>query len=198
MEVKMGFDDKIFGNPDFNPERCFISSRSAVIGRVIIEDDVIIAPGASIRADEGSPFRIGRCTNIQDEVIIHGLLDRFVTEKGGKYSVYIGPFCSLAHGALIHGPVKIGEKTFIGFRVIIHNSTVGKNCFISHGAIIDGVRIADGKYVKDGMVVDDQEKADELPQVPPAKAEFNQEVVEYNKKLCRMYRERREAKLRGM
>ncbi len=198
MEVKMGFDDTIFGNPDFNPEKCFISSRSAVIGKVIIEDNVIIAPGCSVRADEGSPFKIGNCTNLQDEVIIHGLLDKYVEVDGEKYSVYIGPFCSLAHGALIHGPTMIGEKTFVGFRVIIHNSTIGKNCFIGHGAIIDSVKIDDGKFVKDGMIVDSQEAADNLPDVPQAKAEFNEEVVEYNKKLCKLYRQRRLAKQRGL
>jgi sulfate permease, SulP family len=198
MEVKMGFDDKIFGNPDFNPDECFISSRSAVIGKVIIENNVIIAPGASIRADEGSPFRIGQCTNIQDEVIVHGLLDRYITEKGKRYSVFIGKFCSIAHGAIIHGPTKIGDKTFIGFRSIIHNSTVGRNCFIAHGAIIDSVKIKDGRYVRDGMVVDSQEIADKLPKVPHNKAEFNEEVVEYNKKLCKWYKERRKAKQKGI
>ncbi len=194
----MGFDDKIFGNPDFNPDCCFISSRSAVIGKVIIEDNVIIAPGASIRADEGSPFRIGQCTNIQDEVIVHGLLDKYVTENGKKYSVFIGKFCSIAHGAIIHGPTKIGDKTFVGFRTIIHNSIVGKNCFIAHGAIVDSVKIADNRFVKDGMVVDSQEIADKLPKVPRAKAEFNKEVVEYNKKLCQLYKERRQAKQKGI
>ena len=198
MEIKIGFDDTVFGNPDYDPAKCFISSRSAVIGKVIIEDCVIIAPGAAIRADEGAPFKIGKCTNIQDEVIIHGLLDKYVTEKGKKYSVYIGPYCSIAHGAVIHGPTKIGEKTFVGFRTIIHNSTIGKDCFIAHGAIVDSVKIANNRYVKDGMVVDSQEIADALPKVPHAKAEFNQEVVEYNNKLCKLYRKRRIAKQKGI
>lgn len=183
--------DEVFGNYEADPNS-FISSKATVIGQVFIEENVIIAPKASVRADEGTPFRICKGTNIQDEVVIHGLLDQYVEVDGVKYSVYIGSHCSIAHQALIHGPTIIGKKTFIGFRATIHKSAVGRNCFVGIGAIIEGVKILDNRYVPNGAVIDVQKYADELPLVPEEKKHFNREVVDYNKLLVGQYKKRRE------
>ncbi len=128
--------DDIFGTPVIHPE-AFISSKATIVGDVTIEKNVIVAPSASIRADEGAPFFIGKGTNIQDHVNLHGLLNRYVQVDNKQYSIYIGTHCSIAHGALIHGPTKIGKKTFIGFKVTVHNSIVGRNCFIKTGADVE-------------------------------------------------------------
>jgi len=177
---------KAFGKTEVNQES-FISEQATVIGQVIIEQNVIIAPGASIRADEGKPFRICKGTNIQDGVVLHGLLDKYVEVDDEKYSIHIGSHCSIAHQALIHGPTAIGKKTFIGFRAIIHSSTIGRNCFVGHGVIIEGVKIADNKYVPNGFVIDLQGLADKLPSIPEERKHFNKEVVDYNKQLCIIY-----------
>lgn len=187
-------DDSIFGTPEFDPEECFVSSKATVIGKVIIEKDVMVAPGACLRADEGAPFKICKGTNIQDGVFVHGLLEKYVKgDDGEKYSVYIGSHCSIAHGALIHGPTKIGKKTFVGFKATVHNSTVGRNCYIGIGAIVNGVHIADNRFIHDGAVINCQEVADGLPLVPDDKKHFNKDVVDYNKGvLCRRYQLRRQ------
>ncbi|WPF77325.1 LbetaH domain-containing protein [Bacillus velezensis] len=65
----------------------FISPFSSVIGDVRIKDNVYVAPNAAIRADEGTPFYIGSNTNLQDGVILHGLLKQFVTVKDKAYSI---------------------------------------------------------------------------------------------------------------
>lgn len=187
------FNDECFGNQEIS-QPSFISRKATLIGRVIVEENVMISPNASIRADEGSPFKICKGTNIQDEVVMHGLLGKFVEVEGEKYSIYICSHCSIAHGALIHGPTKISKKTFIGFRAIIHNSQIGRNCFIGHGTIIEGVVIPDGRYVANGRIIDHQRAADELPSVPESKKEFNKEVVDYNKALVQRYLTRREKK----
>ncbi len=187
-----GFNDLIFGNPEVH-ENSFVSEHAVLIGRIIIEENVIIAPGSSLRADEGSPFLIRKGTNIQDGVHMHGLLDQYVEVKGKKYSIYIGSHCSIAHGALIHGPAEIGKKTFVGFKSIVHNSRVGRNCYIGFGAIVKGVVVGDRRYVEDGMIVNRQELADALPEVPDDKIKyFNREVVDYNKRLVELYQQRRE------
>lgn len=204
--------DCVFGDPKYDVEKCYISSRASLIGQIIIEEEVIAAPGVRLRADEGAPFKICRGTNIQDGVVMHGLLNKYVEEGGKKFSIWIGSHCSLAHKAMIHGPTKIGKHSFIGFmaevhystlgrncfvrsRATIENSTIGSNCYIGIGAIIDGVKIADGRYVESGQVVICQEQADLLPDVPNKVREkcnhFNQEVVDYNKKLIKLYKERR-------
>lgn len=187
------FTDDFFGNPDYNNQTCYVSRSARITGEVFIGDDVIVCTNGVLRADEGTPFKIGRGTNVQDGVIMHGLHKKFVEdEQGNKYSILIGSHCTVAHGALIHGPAKIGNKTFVGFRTIVHGSQVGRNCYIGHGAIVEGVIIADERYVRSGSVIDSQELADTLPQVLDKHKDFNREVVDYNKNLRKTYHERRE------
>jgi len=184
------FDDKIFGNPEIHPDS-FVSSRSAVIGKVTIEKDVIVAPGCSIRADEGSPFYICKGTNIQDGVTFHGLHEKFVEVDDKKFSIHVGSHCSIAHNALVHGPTKIGKKTFIGPKAEIWASEIGPHCHIGHAAIVIRVKIGYNKFVPNGMIIDNQEAADKLDEVTASLREFNKEVVDYNKSLVVRYKERR-------
>jgi carbon dioxide concentrating mechanism protein CcmM len=51
----------------------YVHSFSNIIGDVRIGANVLVAPGTSIRADEGFPFYIGENSNIQDGVVSHGL-----------------------------------------------------------------------------------------------------------------------------
>nr|WP_255446861.1 hypothetical protein [Bacillus sp. SH5-2] len=71
-------------------ETVFISPFSSMIDDVRIKDNVYVAPNVSIRADEGTPFYISSNTNIQDGVILHDLLNKFVSVDDKKYSIYIG------------------------------------------------------------------------------------------------------------
>jgi carbonic anhydrase/acetyltransferase-like protein (isoleucine patch superfamily) len=193
----MPFNDKIFGNPTIHKDS-FVSSRSAVIGRVIIKEFVIVAPNASIRADEEGPFMICKGTNIQDGVTIHGLGGQHVDVDGEKYSVYIGSHCSIAHNAIVHGPSKIGKKTFVGFNAQVIGSTIGEKCYLDHGAIVEGVTIPDGVFIPFGKI-NSQEQADKLQPIPSEKKkEFNKHVVDTNKKLRVLYRERRKLKQRNI
>lgn len=184
-------NDEVFGNPIIQSENCFISSKATLIGKVIIEEGVFIGPNVCLRADEGNPFKICKGTNIQDGVVLHGLLNQYVEAEEMKFSVYIGSHCTIAHQALIHGPTKIGKKTFVGFRAIIHNSIIGRNCHIGFGAIIKGVIIPDGIEVPDGMVVNNQNIVKTLKPSLPEMHHFNKEVVDYNKSLVPRYCERR-------
>jgi carbon dioxide concentrating mechanism protein CcmM len=98
---------------------------------------VMIAPGISIRADEGNPFLIGANTNIQDGVVIHGLEQGRVSGDDGKpYSVWIGNNSSITHMALIHGPAYVGNDCFIGFRSTVFNAKVGHGCVVMMHALI--------------------------------------------------------------
>ena len=186
------FTDDVFGNPDYNTQKCYVSRSARITGEVILEDDVIVCPQVVLRADEGAPFKICKGTNIQDGVIMHGLHKKYVEDEAGrKYSVLIGSHSTIAHGAIIHGPAKIGKKTFIGFRAIIHNSQVGRNCHIGHGTIVENVIIVDERYARSGSVIDSQALADALPKVEEKHKEFNHEVVDYNKQLRAKYHARR-------
>jgi SulP family sulfate permease len=166
----------------------FVHQSASVIGRVVLGEHVHIAAKSSIRADEGSPFFIGSNSNIQDGVVIHALKERWINVGGEDWAVYIGDSVSVAHQALIHGPCFIGDRTFIGFKSVVHDSVVGAHCYIGIGAIVVGVEIPEGRYVPHGAVVDTLEKAERLPIVTDAHTEFNEDVVGVNRGLAAAYR----------
>lgn len=169
-------------------DSAFISPFSSVIGDVTIRDNVFIAPSVSIRADEGTPFYIGSNTNIQDGVILHGILNKRIRVKGKGYSIYVGNEVTAAHGALIHGPCYIADHVFIGFNAIIYEAIIGKGAFISYHAVVtNGVRIAPNRFVPPGANIDTQEKADALLPVPADSQAFAESVQLVNQELPASY-----------
>lgn len=175
-------------------DSAYVSDTAVVIGDAVIAEEVMVAPGAVIRCDEGMPVFIGHGSNVQDHVVIHGLLEKKIIEGHQRYSVYIGKEVSCGHACVIHGPVCIGDGTFVGFTAVVHSFEVGKHVFIGHGAKVIGVRITDGKYVPHGAVIADQETADRLGPVPDDLVHFNEEVVRVNRELAHGYAEQRKKK----
>ncbi|WP_219375596.1 carbonate dehydratase [Bacillus mycoides] len=166
----------------------FISPFSSVIGDVRIKDNVYVAPNVSVRADEGTPFYISSNTNLQDGVILHGLLNKFVSVDDKEYSIYIGKKVSVAHGALIHGPCYIGNKVFVGFKAIVYNAIIGEGTVISYNAVVtNGVRVAANRFVPPGANIDTQEKANALIRVPKDEEEFAREVQRVNQEFPASY-----------
>jgi carbonic anhydrase/acetyltransferase-like protein (isoleucine patch superfamily) len=156
----------------------YVDDSATLIGDVRIGDQVYVAPGVSLRADEAFPIIIGDECNIQDCVVFHGL-------EGS--SIELGKRVSIAHGAIVHGPMKIGDESFVGFNAVVHASTIGKKCFVAHGAVVVGVKLADGKFVPPATLVDSQEKADALGPIPDNLKHFNEEVVKVNKEFAAAY-----------
>jgi carbon dioxide concentrating mechanism protein CcmM len=170
-------------------ESAYVHSFSNLIGDVRVGANVMIAPGTSIRADEGFPFYIGDSTNIQDGVVIHGLEQgRVIGDDRQNYSAWIGKNSCITHMALIHGPVYIGENCFIGFRSTVFNARVGSGCIVMMHALIQDVEIPPGKYVPSGSVITHQQQADRLPDVQEIDRSFAQHVVEINEALRAGYR----------
>lgn len=172
--------------PKIHPT-AYVHPTAAVIGWVELGREVNVAAETSIRADEGAPFYIGDRTNVQDGVVLHALKEKWVMVDGRQWAIWIGPDCSLAHQALVHGPSMIGAKTFIGFKAVVHDSIIGEGCFIGHGALVVGVEIPPRKSVPSGWVVDTPEKVKELPDALDAHAHFNEDVVEVNRGLVVAY-----------
>ena len=167
----------------------YVHSFSRLIGDVRVGANVFIAPGSSIRADEGTPFYIGESTNIQDGVVIHGLeKGRVVGDDGQDYSVWIGKNTCITHMALIHGPAYVGDECFIGFRSTVFNAKVGDGCIVMMHALIQDVEIPPGKYVPSGAVIVNQQQANRLPEVTESDRSFAHHVVEINEALLAGYR----------
>jgi len=121
--------DNIRGFKGYYPklgEPIYIDPLSAVIGNVELGDHVSIWPHAVIRGDPYA-IRIGSWTNIQDNCVVHGDTD---------HDTWIGEYCVVGHGALIHG-CTIEDGCMIGMGSIILNGvTVGKGCIIGAGTLL--------------------------------------------------------------
>ena len=149
-------------NPTIDPS-AYVGPFSSIIGDVTIRKNVFIAPLVSIRADEGFPFLIDSCTNIQDGAILHGLKNERVCHDGKEYSIYIGKNVSCAHGCIIHGPCKIEDNVFVGFNSIVYDAIIGTGCYISLNAMVTGgVVLRPDRFVPSGAIIDSQHKADML------------------------------------
>jgi sulfate permease, SulP family len=172
--------------PKIHPT-AYVHPAATVIGWVELGREVNVAADTSIRADEGAPFFIGDRSNVQDGVVMHALKEKWVRVDGRQWAIYIGADCSLAHQALVHGPSMIGDRTFVGFKAIVHDSIVGEDCFIGHNALVVGVEIPPGRRVPSGWVVDSPEKVAQLPAVEDAHAHFNEDVVQVNRGLVMAY-----------
>ncbi|HOK06528.1 MAG TPA: carbonic anhydrase [Syntrophales bacterium] len=176
----------------------YVHPLAAVIGNVTIGKNVMVAPFAAVRGDEGQPLFVGDDANVQDGVVIHALeteMNGQAVEKnlfevdGKKYAVYVGRRVSLAHQVQIHGPAVVLDDTFVGMKVLVFRSWVGRGCVLEPGAIVMGVRVADGRYVPAGTVVNSQSQADALPVITedyPFRT-LNKGVVHVNTSLARGY-----------
>ncbi|HBE19746.1 MAG TPA: carbon dioxide-concentrating mechanism protein CcmM [Cyanobacteria bacterium UBA11149] len=165
-------------------ETAYVHSFSNIIGDVRISENVLIAPGSSIRADEGGTFYIGAGSNIQDGVVIHSLeTGRVIGDDQEPYSVWIGKNTSITHMTLIHGPAYIGDDCFIGFRSTVFNARIGKGCIVMMHALVQDVEIPPGKYVPSGAVVNTQQQADRLPDVEEEDRQFASHIVKNSEAL---------------
>ena len=162
-------------------QTAYVHSFSNIIGDVRISENVLVAPGSSIRADEGGSFYIGAGSNIQDGVVIHALEEgRVIGDDQQPYSVWIGKNTSITHMSLIHGPAYIGDDCFIGFRSTVFNARIGKGCIVMMHALVQDVEIPPGKYVPSGAVINTQQQADRLPNVEEEDRQFASHVVKSN------------------
>jgi len=194
--VKTDFSARV-SEPVIDPSS-YVHPLAAVIGNVILGKNIMVAPTASVRGDEGQPIYVGDYSNVQDGVVIHALeteVDGKPVEKnlyevsGKKYAVYVGSGVSLAHQVQIHGPAVVMDNTFVGMKVLVFKSFVGQNCVIEPAAVLMGVKIADGRYVPAGSVIKTQFEADMLPSITPdyPLKDMNRGVLHVNKALAKGY-----------
>jgi carbonic anhydrase/acetyltransferase-like protein (isoleucine patch superfamily) len=150
----------------------YVHPLAAVIGAVELGDDVFVAPGASVRGDEGQPIFIGAGSNIQDGAVIHALetfhdghlIEANVVRVDGKpYAVYVGKNVSITHQSQVHGPARIGDNTFIGMQSLVFRAEIGPNCVLEPRALVMGVTVPAAHYVPAGAVVRTPEAAAALP-----------------------------------
>jgi carbonic anhydrase/acetyltransferase-like protein (isoleucine patch superfamily) len=105
----------------------YIHPEAIVIGDVVIGDGCYVGGASVLRADCGS-IVIGDGTNIQDGCIIH---------SGQDTSAIIGKNNVIGHGAVLHGPMMIGEQNLIGMRAtVLMGCELGDGCVIAAGSLV--------------------------------------------------------------
>ena len=168
---------KHLADPQIDPT-AYVHSFANVVGDVRIQPGVSVAPGSSIRADEGTPFWIGGNVLIQHGVVVHGLeTGRVLGDDDQEYSVWIGPGTCVAHLALIHGPVYLGANCFIGFRSTVLNARVGDGAVVMMHSLVQDVEIPPNKLVPSGAMITQQHQADSLPDVQAGDRHFVQQIA---------------------
>jgi carbonic anhydrase/acetyltransferase-like protein (isoleucine patch superfamily) len=146
------------GNGNSNSNSTWIAPNAAVIGNVVLEEDVSVWFGVVIRGDiSHQPIVIGARSNIQECAVLHHDAD---------YPLRIGKGVTVGHKAMLHG-CTIGDNTLIGMNAcILNGAKIGKNCIIgAHTLVPENKVIPDNSLVvgSPGKVVrqltDDQAEA---------------------------------------
>ncbi|MCL6636414.1 MAG: hypothetical protein K6T26_00585 [Alicyclobacillus sp.] len=165
-----------------------VGAHAILVGEITVDEEVFIGFHATLRADSAAPFYIGKRTNLQDFVLLHCHPGQHIDVGGVAYGVYIEGAVSVLHHAAVHGPVFVGQGTFIGQHASIYGAHIGRHCVIMHNATVtQHVRIPDGRYIAPGQAVYTQAQADALPPVPPELRTLNAEIVDHYNRLRRSY-----------
>jgi carbonic anhydrase/acetyltransferase-like protein (isoleucine patch superfamily) len=111
----------------------FTAQNSTIIGDVDIGAHSSIWPGAVLRADFSS-ITIGKYTSIQDNCIIH--VEGSLSNPAPESPAVVGDYCTVGHGAILHG-CTIGDRSLVGAQaVIFNNATIGEGSIVGMGAVI--------------------------------------------------------------
>ncbi|MDI6819022.1 MAG: gamma carbonic anhydrase family protein [Methanothermobacter thermautotrophicus] len=97
-----------------------------IVGDVRIGDGSSVWYNAVLRGDL-EPIEIGRCSNIQDNCVVH-------TSRG--YPVMVGDCVSVGHAAVLHGCI-VADNVLIGMNsTILNGAVIGENSIVGAGAVV--------------------------------------------------------------
>lgn len=116
-------------------EDALVSPLAIVIGHVEISEGTAVFPGAVIRGDVAK-ITVGRYSNIQDNVVLHGGNIYEGDDLKGHLPVEIGDYVTVAHGAVVHGS-KVEDVSMIGIKAIVYGgSVVGEGSIVGMNATV--------------------------------------------------------------
>ena len=107
--------------------RVYLAETAAVIGDVVLGDDVSVWYNAVLRGD-CHWIRVGPRTNIQDNCAVH------VTQQ--MHPTVLEEEVTLGHGAIVHGAV-VRRGALIGIRAtVLDGADVGESAFVGAGSLV--------------------------------------------------------------
>lgn len=116
------------------PATCYVDISAQLVGDVILGEHASVWMNTVLRGDVHS-IRVGAHSNIQDNSVLHGMLN--------QWPVIVGDWVSVGHSVTLHGCV------------VEDNCLIGMGCTILNGARIGaGSIIAAGTLIPEGTVVE--------------------------------------------
>ncbi len=138
--------------------------RNRIIGDVRLADELDRLDGVlgwriALRADEGTPFVIGRIANMGDRVVLHAL-------EGSR--LRLGDGVRFGEGAIVHGgdlpaehghdeprPTSVGDDVVLGAGCVVFRSRIGEGARIGAYSAVIGTELPSGAVVEDRTVIVD-------------------------------------------
>jgi len=106
--------------------RVLVADGAVLVGDVELGDDSSVFYNAVLRGDL-APIRIGKRTNIQDNVTVH------VSTGMG---VVVGDEVTVGHNAVLHA-CTIDDNVMVGMGAIVMDGAhIKKNCIVGAGAVV--------------------------------------------------------------
>jgi len=120
------------------PQAAYIDPTARVHGKVEIGEASSLWPYTVIRA-ENQHVAIGRCTNLQDHVLVH---------VGYHKPTIVGDHCSITHRVVLHG-CTIGDNCLIGIgATVMEGAVIGENSIVAgHSYVADNTQIPPNSIV---------------------------------------------------
>lgn len=125
------------GAPDIHPQ-AYIFDDAVIIGDVIIEKNVSIWPGVTIRGDKAR-IVIKEGSNIQERAVLHA-------DPG--YPLTIEKNVTIGHGVILHG-CSIGENSVVGMGATLLNGS----CIPSDSIVTAGSLLGVGPVFESGSMI---------------------------------------------
>jgi gamma-carbonic anhydrase len=123
----MGLIKEYAGKQPRLGKRVYLAETAAVIGDVVLGDDVSVWYNAVVRGDCNF-IRVGDRSNIQDNCAIH------VTDV--DYPTVLEEEVTLGHGAIVHGAI-VRRGALIGIRAtVLDGAEIGESSNIGAGALV--------------------------------------------------------------
>ena len=109
------------------PSTCYVDVSAQLVGDVVLGEHASVWMNTVLRGDVHS-IRVGTNSNIQDNSVLHGMLNQW--------------------------PVIVGDWVSVGHSVTLHGCVVEDNCLIGMGSIIlNGARIGEGSIIAAGTLI---------------------------------------------
>ena len=109
------------------PDTCYVDVSAQLIGDVVLGEHASIWMNTVLRGDVHS-IRVGANSNIQDNSVLHGMLN--------KWPVIVGDWVSVGHSVTLHGCV-VEDRCLIGMgSIILNGARIGAGSIVAAGTLI--------------------------------------------------------------